>query len=301
MPPEGQKKMLVALDGSDRAFETIRYISEIPTLQAMHLRLLSIKSKIPENYWDLENAPQYGRRIKDIRTWEVQQQKSLEEYMGEARQRLLDSGFGEETVDIRIQQRRSGVARDIIKEAKKGYDAVAVGRKGWSRLKDLLLGNVAMKLIEEIRFVPLLVVGRRYPEPTRVLIALDGSEGAMHALDFAISIFAGCARCDVILAHVIRSEDKSFIAKHREKILPVLNMSKSQLLNRGFRPGHITTKIITGVESRAGALVRMADEGGYGTIVLGRRGISKRREFFMGRVSNKVIQLGRTKAVWVIS
>ena len=299
MGKKGQKRLLVALDGSDRAFDTIRYIYGIPSLRSMDAVLFSVTTRIPESYWDLERQPHYGGRLKNIRIWEEQRHKAIEEYMDEARARLLEHGFREEGVAVKIRERRTGIARDIIQEAKHGYDALVVGRKGMSRLRDLILGSVASKLIEAIEFIPLLVVGRRYPKPTRVLVALDGSDGAMSALDFALTMFQGCE--EVALTHVIRSEDKAYIHAHREKILPVLNMARSQLINNGYRPKQRVTKIITGVQSRAGAIVRAADEGSYGTIVIGRRGFSKTRDFFMGRVSNKVIQLGRTKAVWVIT
>ena len=41
-------------------------------------------------------------------------------------------------------------------------------------------------------------------------------------------------------------------------------------------------------------------EGGYGTIVVGRRGLSKVYEFFMGRVSDKVLHLAKDMAVWIV-
>ena len=59
--------------------------------------------------------------------------------------------------------------------------------------------------------------------------------------------------------------------------------------------------MITGVVSRAGAIVDEARHGGYGTVVIGRRGISKVEEFFMGRVSSKVINLAKDLSVWVVS
>ena len=48
-------------------------------------------------------------------------------------------------------------------------------------------------------------------------------------------------------------------------------------------------------------LLDEAAKGGYGTIVLGRRGISRTEQFLMGRVSNKVIQLAKEMAVWVVN
>ena len=64
---------------------------------------------------------------------------------------------------------------------------------------------------------------------------------------------------------------------------------------------NITTKTITGVQSRAGAIVNAAEEGGWGTIVAGRRGLSYVSEFFMGSVSNKLVHEGRMHTVWIVT
>ncbi len=69
----------------------------------------------------------------------------------------------------------------------------------------------------------------------------------------------------------------------------------------GFNSNHITTRMVTGVSSRAGVIIVEALKDGYGTIVVGRRGFSHVEEFFMGRVSNKVVQMTREIAVWVIT
>ena len=88
----------------------------------------------------------------------------------------------------------------------------------------------------------------------------------------------------------------------RGEMGPVFDEARTRFINGGFDPNRITTKFIRGVSSRAGAIVEQAKLGGYGTIVVGRRGISKIEEFVMGRVSNKVIHLAKKgMAVWVIS
>jgi nucleotide-binding universal stress UspA family protein len=72
------------------------------------------------------------------------------------------------------------------------------------------------------------------------------------------------------------------------------------LESAGIDPYRITTKIISGVATRSGTIIAQAMTGGYGTIVIGRRGHSKVGEFHVGSVTNKVIQLA-DKAVWVVS
>jgi nucleotide-binding universal stress UspA family protein len=69
----------------------------------------------------------------------------------------------------------------------------------------------------------------------------------------------------------------------------------------GVKGDQVSTKVVTGVASRAKAIVEEARKGGYGTIVMGRRGLSRLEEFYMGRVSNKVLQLAKEMAVWVVN
>jgi len=299
MANQKQKKILLALDGSGRAFETVRYITEIPPFREMQVVLFTVFSKIPETYWDMERQPNLVRRMGDVRAWERQKQTAVKEYMKDARQKLIDAGFPKDAVAVKIQEQKEGVCRDIIKEAKRGYDAVAVGRKGMSKLKDLVLGGVATRLIEKLKFVPLFVVGRCQP-PMKILLALDSSEASARIVDYVGTILSGCD-CDVTLTHVVRGEERETVEEATKKIGPVFNMAKSHLIQSGFKPNRIYTKIITGVFSRAGALVHEAEDGGYCTIVVGRKGVSKASDFFIGRVSNKVVQMGWEKVVWVVS
>jgi nucleotide-binding universal stress UspA family protein len=77
--------------------------------------------------------------------------------------------------------------------------------------------------------------------------------------------------------------------------------ASTRLEKAGLSRGQITTRLAKGVRSRAGAIIEEALKGGYGTIVVGRRGISYVEEFSMGRVSNKIIHLAKELAVWVVS
>ena len=81
----------------------------------------------------------------------------------------------------------------------------------------------------------------------------------------------------------------------------VLRKARNRLIEAGMNGERVEIKVRTGMGSRAGAIVDEAKIGGYGTIVLGRRGLSKVPEFFMGRVSNKVIQMAKEKTVWIVA
>ena len=219
--------------------------------------------------------------------------------MENAKKIFWRAGFPKESVKVQIRDRDKGVARDIVREAKRGNSCVIVGRRGMSKLKDLVLGSISTKLIEKIAFAPIVVVGKK-PKPDAFLLALDCSENAMRAMDYVGSVLGG-SDVDIAIIHVIRSDEKKFIEKSKRTIDSVFEEAKRKLVKSGFDKNQITTKIITGAHSRAGAIVQEAKLGGYGTIVVGRRGLSKVQDFIMGRVSNKVIHIAKNHAVWVVS
>jgi len=308
-----QRKLLVAVDGSEQALDAVRYVSGVLPPEHLQVTLLHIMTKVPESFWDLEKEPAFHFKIANIRAWEIQQQKTIRDFMDQARQILLDAGLPQQSIASHIRERKTGIARDIVAESKHGYHAVIVGRTGLSELKDLVLGSIANKLVEKVTYAPVWIVGGN-PQPGKLLVALDASRGAMQAVDYVGTMLDGSTH-GVTLIHVVRGVDVFVPGQEKEwqeqaereledatrAIEPVFAEARQRLLQSGLHQDKITTRIVTGVRSRAGAVVREADQEDYGTIVVGRRGLSKVQEFFIGRVGNKVIQLAKKKAVWVVS
>jgi len=227
-----KEKILVALDGSDYALDAVRYVSKIPSFQDTEVVLFHVRSHIPECYWDLEGQIQYHSRLSEIRTWEVDRNRRVHEYMENAKKILWKAGFPKESVNVQIRDRKKGVARDIIREAKRGYSCVIVGRRGMSKLKDLVLGSISTKLIEKITFAPIVVVGKK-PKPEAILLALDLSENSMRIVDNFGKIL-GSSDVKITLIHVIRSDEKKFIDKAMRRIDNVFEEAKGKLVNSGF-------------------------------------------------------------------
>lgn len=294
-----QRKILVAVDGSEGALAAVRYVSKTPSFQDMNVVLFTVQGKIPEYYWDLEKEGSPAWRLKEVRAWEVGQKRAIQEYMEKSKKILWRAGFSKESVEAKIHERERGFARDILREAKRGYSAVIVGRKGMSKLRELGLGSVSTKLLEKINFTTLIVVGRN-PQPGAVLLALDGSENSMRTAEYVGAMLAG-SHFEVGLIHVVRGGKEAYLMEAEERIASFFVKAKSRLMRLGFESNQINNKVIMGVASRASAIAEEAERGGYGTIVVGRRGLSNVSEFFMGRVSNKLIQLAKNHAVWVVN
>ena len=224
--------------------------------------------------------------------------------MKKAQQILFNSGFPKETVTVKIQECEDGIARDIIKEAHNEYCAVVINRTGAGAMSNLLLGSKAVKVIEKLSLVPVFIEGSK-PPGNSILIAMDSSECSMQAIDFSGELMGGLD-FNITLLHVVRgagnmSLSREDIQAQEDDIHAVFDQAKHRLINFGFKPENITSKIITGLSSRAKAIVQEAKQNRHTTIVVGRRGLSKVQEFFMGSVSNKVIQLAEEQAVWVVT
>jgi nucleotide-binding universal stress UspA family protein len=306
-----QKKLLVLVDGSERSMQTVQYVGDfIPPGGDMQIVLFHVYCGVPECYWDIGREPQQESAVSKLRAWEMQQKKNIDTYMEQARQLLLGKGFPAASVEIKISRRQIGVARDILKEAAEGYTAVVLRRRGVGLLEGLVVGSVANKLISKMTFLPIIIAGQ-YAPVKKILMAVDGSPSSTQAVAFAAD-YLGEAGYEVCLFHAIRGFG-TVLSTYPEFVIPVdsVELLKSEimvvfddlrekLVSAGVEPDKISEKIVEGVYSRSGAIVKEAKKGGYSAIVVGRRGLSRVEEFFMGRVSNKVIHGAPDHAVWVI-
>jgi len=311
------KKMLVAIDGSDYSLEAVRYASASLNPETTEVVLFHALRKIDDAFWNIGIKPGFSERMIDIKAWEAAQDEAAKKIMDEARQVFIDKGYTEDTVKENIHQCEKGVARDIIKESKNNYKAVFLGRKGVSKIKDLVMGGTAQKLIERTAHIPVCVVGRG-AKPGKFLIALDASQGAMKAVDYVGTMF-GDTDAEVTLLHVLRdiagfeprygmaypgpisTEPERWLEEEKKEMSQIFEKAKKRLVSAGLDGDRVSTKTIKDAGSRASVVVQEARDAGYGTIVVGRRGISKVEEFFMGSMSHKVVHLAKGMAVWVVS
>ena len=310
MKKQKKKKILVPIDGSDRALNTVRYVARVEPFRKMGIVLFHVFSSVPEGYWDLEKDPRSTSTVRQVRSWEIEQRKKIKPYMEQARQFLLKAGVSAESITIKIQDRKKGIARDIIREARNGYDAVVTRRRGMTGLRRIVLGSVATKLLSQITFLPLILVGK-LTLSHKILLAFDGSENAMNDVKFAGTLLGGFDY-EVSLFHVLRSNEagrsehrhifysKEFAKIASKEMASSLKKAQTELIHAGLKANKVSSQIVSGAISRAGAIAQRAKQENFGTIVMGRRGHSSVRDFFVGRVTNKVIHLARDRTVWVV-
>jgi len=302
---ENSLKILLAYDGSDMALAAVNYVVSLMPAKKTQVVLFHVATEIPESFWTMEKNMEFQLKTTHLRASMMAHRKGIEDSMKKARQIFLDAGFPDDAITIKIQGKQFGAARDIIKEAQEGYHAVVVGRTGKSRLKDILVGSIPVKLSGRLIGIPLIIVGGT-PRGRKILVAFDGSKEIMRAVK-CMGPLVGVLDCQVLLCHVLRSQsifqegdEMTWQQFEQDKMEPLINESRECLLEAGLSPEQVSSEVLRDKMSRASGVVEKANDDNFDTIVVGRRGLTIIREFFLGRVGKKIFQLAGDLTVWVV-
>ncbi|MBT3807518.1 MAG: universal stress protein [Desulfobacula sp.] len=306
---ENISKILVALDGSKKAFKTIQYLCSFEPFLKKELVLHNIITRVPECYFDFKKETSPYTATLQVKEWEYEYRVKMEAFMEKAKKKLIAAGFRPEAVNSVITERNKGIARDIMDEARKGYDALLIRRRGGAQvLVSLVMGSVSTKLIEKTKYLPVILAGTQ-PVNHSLFLAIDGSKGTKRAVDFAAKTI-GNSDCRVVLCSVLRdfdlySEKKKkkslgFIKTAFEEIETVIRDAEKTFETAGIQKKNMVKKIIQGARSRAEAIVEAAREENCDTIVFGRKGKSDVADFDIGRIPWKVIHGAREMTVWLV-
>lgn len=314
-----EKKILVLVDGSERTIQTVTYVKDfMPVDKNMKVVLFHVFSGIPEKYRDLEAYLNCANPSDQLKNVEIEEKKKIVDCLEAAKKILISGGFDEQSIEVKFHSLEKGVARDIIEEAKNGYTAVVMRRRGMGALRNIILGSVAVKLLQSLTFIPIIIVGQM-PPVKKILLAVDSSPDSMKAVEFVSSFLAnreyeltilhaipglGAVNFDLpelnMLALPELSMSESCLESFKLNVAKLFKEVRDILVSSGFDSQKISEKIISGVISRSDAIVNEAEEGNYSTIVVGRRGLSKVEAFFMGRVGHEVVYGGKNFTVWVV-
>lgn len=308
-------RLLIAVDGSSHALHAVRYVAQMCAGSHLDVRLFSVLPGEEEEVF--RQVPmdedfmhhmhdRYLAHAADLRL-------RLDDFLTRCRAILVEAGIPGNRVELAARLRKEGIARDILAEAHKGYDAVVVGRRGLGKVESILLGSVSGKIVQALQEVPVWVVGSPVPS-MKVMLAVDASANSWKAVDYAAP-FLSHAQCEVLLYHVVRGAPPSLgpayaktgeeieeqvAARLKEEIVRMLGSCRARLVDAGVRAERVGIGCTIGSIGRAAEILGTARQGGYGTIVMGRRGISMVRRFVMGRVTNKVLNGAENLAVWVV-
>ena len=157
-----------------------------------------------------------------------------------------------------------------------------------------------------------------------VLIAVDGSQNSRRAVAYAGIVFSPNPRARLVLFQILPAISRMILDKEEIKIVDSRKMerpdlsglywrtededkmnkffaeAKDLLIQAGVKSEQIKSKFAVKKLEIAEAILEEAELGKYDTLILGRRGLSRVREFFLGSTSTKVVREARGCAVCVV-
>ena len=157
-----------------------------------------------------------------------------------------------------------------------------------------------------------------------VLVAVDGSRNSLRAVEYAGRVFAPNAEARLVLFHILPAISRMNLEKEKvkavdarkaerpdlaglywrledeEKISKFFGEATEVLMQAGVQPEQIKSKFSVKKGEIPKAILEEVELGHYETLVLGRRGLSRVREFFLGSVTTEVVREARGCAVCVV-
>lgn len=308
-----QNKILVAIDGSKQAMKSVHYVATVFPPATTRVVLFHVSEPVSGLFSEFKTNQYYQSKLSGLRNWVADEQKHIAEYMQKASEQLIAAGFVRDQIEIKITQKEIGIARDIVKESYNQYAAVVVGRTGMSRFKDFLLKSAAIKLVGQIKHIPVIVIGGT-PMSKRVCIGFDGSDCAMKGVTWVSSLLGG-SDCEIQILSLLSHKGKFWLdgkeyrlpadadnafEEGAKSISPCVNNAKKRLAKAGIPDENITIRIEILNTDPAERIVDEVTACGFGSVVIGRRTlVNFFEEIFVGRVSNKVLKKADSVAVWI--
>ena len=154
-----EKRILVAFDDSENAMRAVEFITKsfIPDHKITLFSVIPDTAAVCEMF-SPELTPYFLSQRDLFCSMEAKKKDLVNEALEKARDLLLKSGFDEKNITTKIETQKKGIARDIIDEAKSGYDTLLLGRRGLSGIKEFLLGSVSQKVLHAAKDLSVVLV-----------------------------------------------------------------------------------------------------------------------------------------------
>lgn len=315
--------VLIAVDGSQTSMNAVNYAVHmtrlIPGLQFVLIYVLPAAPPYLE-----QGAKSDGQMLGKLKKLKEKNIAQAEKHLIAARDYLIRHGVSNDGISIKLRPRIGGLAKDILSEAEQGlHDALVIGRRGLTRAQELIMGSVSSQLVQHAANVPLWIVDGKVTNP-KVMVAVDGSNASLRAVDHVAFMLGHNPDAEVTFLHVtpkfqtycpidlqnheahwsaedaeLEELEGEFLREDEACIDNFLRDAARMLKQAGFSQDRIHVEereISVGV---ARTIIKAAREGGYGTIVLGRRGMG--RSSFLGSTSDRVIRGVEGLAVWLVN
>ncbi len=306
-----EKKVLLAIDDSRNTKQAIAYAVNLSLLvKNLSCTLFHVQPAISQFLTD--DAKSDFRAQSALEKLKRKNMEAAQTMLEQCKTMMCEMGIAENCIDLKSVPRNMGLAKDIIDYAQeKKYDAIITGRRGLTRMQEVFMGSTTKKLVDHSKVTPLWIVDGKVAS-NRILIAIDGSESALRAVDHLSFIMENNTDVSITLFHVIpifrdycpidfdeTDSDMQYIISQGEKkcVEKFFVHAFRKFAKAGIAREQIQIKEVS-QRNIGKAIIDEMQQEHYGTVVVGRRG--QNSAFFMGSVSTYVLDRASDCALWLV-
>jgi len=217
----------------------------------------------------------------------------LKEALATAEDILIRNGFKKENIEFKITTRKFGTVKDIIREGHHGlYDAVVLGRRGYTVFEKLFSYSVSREILNQPVSFPLWIWREFEKDRRGCLLCVDGSDASFSVADHVGFILSEESSHEVVVLHVVESKGgESEGAMVVEKAVAILR-------ENGIPAERISVDIVAGGKPGAVTLQKLKRER-LGVVAMGRRGRGDKKGWFRGSCFESMMDHLSGFCLWV--
>lgn len=284
------RHILLTVSDEYSALQAVRFVAGFFSgADRPHLTLLYVAPNPKAGLTEAEIIQDYG----NLSRREAQTRSLAQTALDRAEELLLGKQYPQALIHKKIAFKQLGTANDIIQEGITGmYDAIALGRRGLSRLEELIDDSVSKQVFTTPMEIPLWICRSHEKPAPRVLLCIDGSPASLRCADHVGFMLAGSPDHQITLLHV----DCGTSAAVPEDAIA---QARHMLEDNGVAGRRIQQKILK-CTSIAESILREAKEGEYGVLATGRTGRGETRTMhLLGSVSMNLLKHLESATLWI--
>lgn len=304
------KKVLIPLDKSDATERAMKFaacllsplshnvVDEIVLLHVLGVSFLEkMATHIDLRVSALKESPIFKRLAQEYIN------KEINPFLDEMESFLHKTGV---KCKIRKDIIEGDPTKEIVNYAQKhNIHTIIMGRRRRSAIKERILGSCSYAVAHRPGRHTDYIVGieeislESCPIP-KILVPFDGSDYSLYALREAKGLVLAFPQ-GVIKLTVVYVLESAYITQIEalEEANQILEKARKELLNDNISESIINTELRYG--DPAEEIVKLANEGNYNIIMIGRTGKSGLKELVLGSVSSRVLHLAEHQTVALVS
>jgi nucleotide-binding universal stress UspA family protein len=308
-----KKKIMLAVDNSRPSKNAIWYAVQM-TASITDLHFVLFHAQPGVSLFLQEEARKSAKAKKQLDQVLSKNDAVANKLLDDHKNQMVAMGIEADRIECITKKRNLGFAKDILEFGQEGrYDAIVIGRRGLSRLAELYAGSVTTNILEQSRVIPIWVVDGE-AQAGKLVVAVDGSEASLRAVDHVSFMLSNNANARLTLLHITGNARKyceiDFDTEPDPELEEIVARGDKACLDQfyphavkkledaGISADRVTLEIVKEKRRIGKAILDFAARGKFSTVVVGRRGIDK--AFFMGSVSRYVINKISNGALWII-